>query len=247
MYVGFPVEPGGVAQALAGLRAAGVAGVNVTMPHKLAAAAAMDSLEGEAATIGAVNTVQIVDGRLVGWNTDGAGLASFLTTEGGVTLEGCRVLIIGSGGSARAVIAGLASAGAASLTVLARDAGAAGALAPLAAQASFAVHALGSGEATLVEASDLIVNATPVGQQGEGPLVSLRTLRPDATVVDLIYRPAETLLVKAAAARGARAFGGLGMLVHQAALAFGIFTGQPAPLDALWAGARVERPGPGAP
>jgi len=245
IYVGFPVQPSGsgeVGEALRGLGRSGVAGLNVTMPHKLAAAEAVDRLEGQAAGIGAVNTVAVRGSELVGWNTDGDGLASFLRREAGVAIDGCAVLVIGSGGSARAVVAGLGAAGAASLTVLARDPGVAGGLEPLAGPAAFRVAALGAGEAEVagvVAASDLIVNATPVGQEGEAPLVPAEAIRPGAVVVDLVYHPPETALVRAAAARGARAFGGLGMLVHQAALAFEIFTGEAAPLEAMWAGARV--------
>ena len=239
-YVGFPVAEGSLPAALAGLAAAGVAGVNVTMPHKLAAARAVDRLEGEAGALGAVNTVVMgTDGAggLVGWNTDAGGLVSFLTREAGVSLAGMRVAVVGSGGSARAVVAGLAGAGAATVTVVARDPVAAQSLAGLAGAAPFSVAPL-SGGGDVVAGADLVVNATPVGQQGEAPLVPVAALRPGTVVVDLVYHPEESPLVLAASRAGARAFGGLGMLVHQAALAFEIFTGTPAPLAAMWAGAR---------
>lgn len=244
VYVGFPVEeasPASVAAALRGLLASGVAGLNVTMPHKRAAAEAMDRLHGPAGPTNAVNTVRLVGGELVGWNTDGAGLVAFLEQEAGVRVGGSAALVIGSGGSARSVIAGLGEAGASSITVLGRDPARAGALGPLAGGATFQVAGLDAGVAVLsglVAAADLIVNATPVGQEGEEPLVPTHAIRPDAAVVDLVYHPPETPLVAEAHRQGARAFGGLGMLVHQAALAFEIFTGRPAPLEALWEGAR---------
>lgn len=240
-YVGFPVDaegPGAVA-ALRGLGHAGLAGFNVTMPHKLAAAEAVDQLVGQAGVVGAVNTVEVSGRELVGWNTDGEGLASFLGREGGVTLEGRSLLVVGAGGAARSVIAGLVLAGVDRVTVLARDAARAAALGRLAGGAAFGVCVIGSGgEAPAVAAADLIVNATPVGQEGEASLIPVGAIRAGAVVVDLVYHPLETPLVTAAAAAGATAFGGLGMLVHQAALAFEILTGRTAPLEAMWAGAR---------
>ena len=238
VYVCFPVEPPALAEALRGLLGAGVAGCNVTMPHKRAAAGAVDRLEGLAATTGAVNTVALRDGRVVGWNTDGEGLTAFLR-EAGIDVRDRAVLVIGSGGSARSVVAGLGAEGAGSVTVVARDPVGATALGPLAGGATFRAASLGTVSRGMVAAADLIVNATPVGQEGEEPLIPAGAIRPDAAVVDLIYDPAETPLVRAAARRGSRAFGGLGMLVHQAALAFRIFTGEAAPLEAMWAGARA--------
>ncbi|MGH2717939.1 MAG: shikimate dehydrogenase family protein [Actinomycetota bacterium] len=246
VYVGFPVEATGdaeVAAAVLGLLEAGVAGFNVTMPHKRAAAAAVDRLIGSAEPTRAVNTVRLVDGEPVGWNTDGDGLVSFLAREGGVAVAHASVLVIGSGGSARSVIAAAGAAGAASITVLARDPERAGALAALAGEATFKAVSLDGYVTGVVAAADLIVNATPVGQEGEEPLIPTHAIRPDAAVVDLIYHPAETALVQAAARQGAMAFGGLGMLVHQAALAFEILTGVPAPLDAMWRGARAAQAG----
>ncbi|HYR62199.1 MAG TPA: shikimate dehydrogenase [Actinomycetota bacterium] len=245
VYVGFPVDAMGAQDAVATLRGlgnAGVAGFNVTMPHKLAAARAVDHLVGQAAVVGAVNAVEVSGSELVGWNTDGEGLASFLTREAGVEIEGRSLLVIGAGGSARSVVSGLVLAGADRVTVAARDAARAAALQPLAGEASFGVQVLGFEAATAVAAAvaaaDIIVNATPVGQEGEAPLIPVEAIHPGAVVVDLVYHPLETPLVLAASRAGATAFGGLGMLVHQAALAFEIFTGRSAPLPAMWAGAR---------
>jgi shikimate dehydrogenase len=207
------------------------------MPHKLAAAAAVDRLAGQAAVVGAVNAVEVTGNELVGWNTDGEGLASFLVRETDTDLDGCSVMVIGAGGSARSVVSGLVLAGAGAVTVLARDPDRAAALAPMAGEASFRALPLSSAGAA-VAGADVIVNATPVGQEGEDPLIPVDAIRPGAVVVDLVYHPLETPLVQAASRAGAKAYGGLGMLVHQAALAFEIFTGRSAPLEALWAGAR---------
>jgi shikimate dehydrogenase len=239
VYVGFPVAAQGedAVAVLRGLGRSGVAGFNVTMPHKLAAAAAVDHLAGQAAVVGAVNAVEVTGNELVGWNTDGEGLASFLVRETDTDLDGCSVVVIGAGGSARSVVSGLVLAGAGAVTVLARDPDRAAALAPMAGEASFRALLFSSAGAA-VAGADVIVNATPVGQEGEDPLIPVEAIRPGAVVVDLVYHPLETPLVQAASRAGAKAYGGLGMLVHQAALAFEIFTGRSAPLEALWAGAR---------
>lgn len=239
VYVGFPVAAEGedAVAVLRGLGRSGVAGFNVTMPHKLAAAAAVDHLAGQAAVVGAVNAVEVTGNELVGWNTDGEGLASFLVRETDTDLDGCSVVVIGAGGSARSVVSGLVLAGAGAVTVLARDPDRAAALAPMAGEASFRALPLSSAGAA-VAGADVIVNATPVGQEGEDPLVPVDAIRRGAVVVDLVYHPLETPLVQAASRAGAKAYGGLGMLVHQAALAFEIFTGRSAPLEALWVGAR---------
>jgi len=240
VYVGFPVAAEGedAVAVLRGLGRSGVAGFNVTMPHKLAAAEAVDRLAGQAAVVGAVNAVEVTGNELVGWNTDGEGLASFLVRETDTDLDGCSLVVIGAGGSARSVVSGLVLAGAGAVTVLARDPERAAALAPMAGEASFRALPLSSAGAA-VAGADVIVNATPVGQEGEDPLIPVDAIRPGAVVVDLVYHPLETPLVEAASRAGAKAYGGLGMLVHQAALAFEIFTGRSAPLEAMWAGARA--------
>ncbi|MGH2769951.1 MAG: shikimate dehydrogenase [Actinomycetota bacterium] len=234
VYVGFPVRDS-VKEAIRGLAMAGVAGLNVTMPHKLAAAAALDRLAGSTAEIGAVNTVEVTDTGLVGWNTDGEGLLSFLRQEAGMEVRGASVLVLGAGGSARSVVASIAAARAGSVTLAARSRSRAQELAALCAGVAFRAETLGPAISEVVAASDLIVNATPVGQQGESALIDPGAIRPGSIVVDLVYHPRVTRLVEAAARRGARAYGGLGMLVHQAALAFEIWTGSPAPLPAMWA------------
>jgi shikimate dehydrogenase len=278
VYVGFPVAVGSVAPAVAGLAAAGVRGFNVTMPHKIAVAACLDRLEGLAATVGAVNTVEIRgSGELVGWNTDGDGLLRFLRLDVGAEVEGTAALVVGAGGAARSAVAALARAGAGSVTVLARNPNRAEALRGIARGARFQVAGLGSPghEADVVAASDLIVNATPVGQlpstvasshavpagggsggdgalhpvdeaaagppgPGDGLPIPVEAIRPATVVVDMVYKPPVTRLVDEARARGADAHGGLGMLLHQAALAFEIWTGQEPPLEAMSAAAVSE-------
>jgi shikimate dehydrogenase len=244
VYVGFPMrvkERAAATEAIRGLGRSGVAGFNVTMPHKLAAAAAVDRLVGPASMVGSVNTVQVLEDELVGWDTDGPGLVSFLMRDARVELDQCAVLILGAGGSARSVVAALAAAGAQSITVLTRNPQAGLPLEALVGQARFRAAALGEDDARFVAASDVIVNATPVGQEGEAPLIPLGPIRSDAVVVDLISQPRETALVRGAAAEGAKAYGGLGMLVHQAALAFEILTGTQAPIEVMGKAAHQRR------
>ena len=278
VYVGFPVANGAAASAVAGLAATGVRGFNVTMPHKVAVAACMDRLEGLAATVGAVNTVEIrASGELVGWNTDGDGLLRFLRFDVGTEVEGKASLVLGAGGAARSAVAALARAGAASVTVLARNPARAEALGGIARGAEFRVAGLGPGADEIVGAAALIVNATPVGQVsqisdalppgsappgatpaeerdlrrvdevGGSPRTSMAglpipvdSIRPGTVVVDMVYKPPVTRLVEEARGRGADAHGGLGMLLHQAALAFEIWTGQEAPIEAMSAAAVAE-------
>lgn len=236
VYLPFPVESAHVARAMRGLAAAGVQGFNVTMPHKVTAASSVDRLEGAAASTGAVNTVQVQGEELIGHNTDGRGLVRFLERDLGVTVRGASVLVLGAGGVARSVVEALARAGAASFTLLARDASRAGELESLAGKAAVRIGSL-SDEFSTAAAADLVVNATPVGQRNEEPLISVEALRPEAAVVDVVYQPPATRLIERARSRGLRASGGLGMLLHQAALAFEIWTGVEPPMEAMSAGA----------
>ncbi|HVL88774.1 MAG TPA: shikimate dehydrogenase [Actinomycetota bacterium] len=235
VYVAFPVAPDDVAAAVTGMRALGIAGANVTMPHKRAVMALMDELTPAAERIGAVNTIVANGGTLIGDNTDGAGLVAFLTGEAGFDPAGRRVTLLGAGGAARAVAVALADAGS-RVRIAARRAGAVSEVAALCAGEVVPWDARGEAAAQ----SDLIVNATPVGADGEGSPLEAGDLPTTATIVDLLYSPAETPLLRAAAARGLPAHNGLGMLVHQAALAFEQWTGTPAPVDAMAAAVRAR-------
>ena len=232
VYVAFPVAPGAVQAALVGLRAAGVAGCNVTMPHKTEAAQACDELTPVAAALGAVNTVVLGGGGLLGDSTDGDGFLD-AAREADVPLADAHVLVVGAGGAARAIVHTLGTV-AAHVTVAARrpDAAATAArLAPSARTVPFA--ALDDA----VAASDVVVNATPLGMCGEAPPFDPARLSARQVIIDTVYAPPETVLLAAAAARGARTLNGLGMLVHQAARSFTRLTGRPAPLDVMRAAA----------
>lgn len=230
IYLAFEVEPGQVPSVMDGARALDVGGLSVTIPHKATAASEVDELSPTALAIGAVNTVvPIGEGRLRGENTDSAGFLASLADEN-FDPAGRRCVVVGAGGAGRAVIHALAGAGATSISVLNRSPG----------RAAEAIGLAGPGgrigsSADVAEA-DLVVNATPLGLSGGGidalP-VDPDLLHPGQLVVDLIPNPAVTPLMKAAQERGAATAGGLGMLVHQGALAFELWTGRPAPIEVM--------------
>ncbi len=232
--LGFAVHPGRGAAALVGARDLGIRGLSVTMPHKEDVAAAVASLTPEAGRLGAVNCVSDDHGAWLGDNTDGAGFVAALARGGRFTPAGRRCLVVGAGGAARAVIAALGDAGAAEVVVVNRTPD----------RAEVAVALAGStgrvGDAGDARGAELVVNATPAGMgdveggPGSWP-VDPALLGPGQVVVDLVYHPPLTPWLAAATERGATTMNGLGMLVHQAALQIGRWTGREAPVDAMWA------------
>jgi shikimate dehydrogenase len=241
-YVPMPVDagaPGAIGQALAGLRALGLRGANVTVPHKQAVMPYLDRLEPAAQVIGAVNTIVVApDGTLTGDNTDAAGFVSDLR-EHGVELEDQYVLVLGAGGSARAVVYGLACAKVARIAIANRTLETAqslvAALQPLAPGCPMQAFAL-TDLPRLAARADVIVNCTTLGMT---PNVDTTPWPADVpfgsgqVVYDLVYNPPHTRLLRQAVQDGARAIGGLGMLVWQGALAFERWTGRPAPVDVM--------------
>ncbi|HEX2150325.1 MAG TPA: shikimate dehydrogenase [Actinomycetota bacterium] len=234
VYLPFGTTPENLETAIRGLAAAGVRGMNVTMPHKVPAMGIMDRIAPSAQRVGALNTIEVrPGGELIGHNTDGDGLLRFLDWDLGVSLHECRALVIGTGGSARAAVASLGAAGVAHLCVLARDLGKAEDLRSVAGNVVFEAAELSESSAQWVSQASVVINATPVGQANEPPVIPVDALRPEAVLVDLVYRPPVTPLIAAARKRGVVAHSGLGMLLHQAALSFEIWTGVEAPLDAM--------------
>ena len=238
IYLRWPVRPDDLADAVNGLRALGAEGANVTMPHKQTIVEHLDSLDGDAAATHAVNTVQRTGNELVGHNTDVVGFSEFLVQDAGFEPAGTRALVLGAGGAARAVVKALADLKAASITVAARSEGVASEVVSLARNGSDRATEVVAWEkmADRIEDVDLVVNATPIGMQGE-PLLANATFNSGQCVVDLIYAPPATPLIEHARATGATGWGGLGMLVRQAAASFAIWTGQQPPLDAMSAAA----------
>ena len=232
VYVAFPVRRGEGAAAVRAVATLGLAGLNVTMPHKADAAMACDDLSSEAAALGAVNTVVNADGTLAGHSTDGDGFLRALDDEG-IAVAGQRAVVVGAGGAGRAITHALGRVGA-HVTVAARRPDAAR------SAASLAPGGVAAGlDELAVERFDLVVNATPVGMDGEPPPFDIARLHDGQFVFDTVY-PVETPLLRAARGRGVRAAGGLGMLVHQGALSFSLWTGVEPPLEVMRAAASAR-------
>ena len=224
-YVPLPVRPENFEGALRALPRLGFAGVNVTVPHKQAALAAVDEAAPLAVRIGAVNTVTVrEDGSLWGENTDGSGFIANLEecVRGWAANTGAAV-ILGAGGAARAVGAALLDAGAPELRILNRTEERGRALAEALGECASAAPL---ADSSALEGAALLVNATTLGMQGQPALdLDLRTLPSAAVVSDIVYVPLRTPLLIAAAARGHRTADGLGMLLHQARPGFAAWFG----------------------
>ncbi|HLG01566.1 MAG TPA: shikimate dehydrogenase [Acidimicrobiia bacterium] len=237
IFVAFPTPPGRGAAAVTAMRDLGIGGLSVTMPHKEAAASACDTVSEHARRLRSVNAVTLTaDGVLEGDSTDGAGLVRALH-EDGISVSSKSVLVIGTGGAGRAVALALREEGA-DVTLAGRRAEAVTEAAETAG-----VHALALAHLSeAARAAEVVVNATPIGMEGiEGTIpFDLEVLGPQHLVIDLVYQPALTPLLITARHRGATAVGGLGMLVHQAALAFRRWTGVEAPLETMRAAAVRE-------
>ncbi len=220
-YSAYPVQPGAMPQALDGMRALGIRGLNVTVPHKEDAFRLCDRLDAYAAGIGAVNAVVNDNGRLWGYNTDAPGFIACLRREG-VSVAGKRAALLGAGGAARAVAVGLLQNGAAELRIINRTRERAERLASeLCARFPGRVRA-----ASNADGAELLVNATSVGMKSsETPFSNYGCLSGDCVVCDIVYCPRETVFLKGARKAGLRTVGGIGMLIYQAALAFELFTG----------------------
>lgn len=236
-YVPLPVAPGDLEAALAGLPAMGFSGANVTMPHKTDVARLVRNLSEDAQLLRAVNTLVTGAAGLVGHNTDAPGFDRFVRRDAGFEPGGRSALIFGAGGAARACALALARGGLGALTVAVRDPTRAETLRAMLEGQLSAVRAVSFEEAGEVDC-DLVVNATPLGAAGE--TLPHPPLRPGMLVVDLLYRPTLTPLQAAAKAAGASAFGGLGLLLHQAALSFELWTGLEPPLSVMSAAALAE-------
>lgn len=224
-YVPLPVAPENLEWALRALPILGFMGCNVTIPHKEAALAVMDELEPAARRIGAVNTVTVRNGKLVGDNTDGIGFIESLKADAPAwhPKDGPAV-VLGAGGAARAVVAALVDAGVPEVRIVNRTAKRAEALAA-ALGGPLQVRSWKERESALADAA-LLVNTTNLGMTGQPRLeLKLDPLPPPAVVSDIVYAPLETELLAAARARGHTAVDGLGMLLYQARRGFAAWFG----------------------
>jgi len=247
-YEAWETAPEALAGRVASLRSDDAYGANVTVPHKQAVIPLMDTLSDIAQAAGAVNTIINRGGHLAGFNTDVAGFARALIRDAEFDPTGRRCLVLGAGGAGRAVAFALLRSNALLVTLadaidrkaveLARDIAA---FCPIGSQALPAAWGSEEFRAALAQA-DLVVNATPLGMAGSemagrSPLEGL-PIRPEQLVFDLVYNPEETPLLAAARAAGARAFGGLNMLVYQAAESFKLWTRVDPPVDVMLEAAR---------
>ena len=237
IYLPFAVRPENLGQAIAGLSSLGIIGINVTIPHKETVIAYLDEISEEARRIGAVNTVVIKQERLVGHNTDGKGFVQALKEEGKVNIQGKKIVILGAGGAGRtvAVQSGLEEAG--KLIIFDKEEERARRLAADIKRdiPQLCVETVSRDEIKPnLNKADILVNATPVGMKVDDELIiDPQWLLPRTLVFDLIYNPQETKLMQAARERGCSVVGGLGMLIHQGALSFKLWTGKKAPLDVM--------------
>jgi shikimate dehydrogenase len=248
-YVPLPVAPDRFEDAIRGLASLGFTGANVTVPYKSAVLPHLTDLSRVARVIGAVNTLSVSpDGTILGDNTDAYGFVTHLLEAGwpSSSLSGCRALVIGAGGAARAVTYGLLEGGAAVAVAnrsfdkaveLCHTLGSALASADPPAAVRLTAHRFPEEVAALAPGADLIVNATRLGlHPGSDPLpwdagVPFHSRQ---LVYDVVYGPAgQTPLLTLAASSGAQVLGGLGMLVHQGARAFELWTGVRAPIEVM--------------
>jgi shikimate dehydrogenase len=239
VYVAHDVAPADLPAAMAGVRALGYRGLSVTMPHKVAAMSLVDEVDPVARAIGCINTVVSREGRLVGYNSDGQGALDALR-RAGIGTAGRRVLVLGSGGAARAVAMTVALRGQpADLTVLGVVDGELAALAQdIADRAGLPAktdHLNDTSLAKAVAGAEVLLHCTPIGMtpDTEKSLVPTALLRPDLAVFDAVYNPRRTRLLKDAASVGCRVVEGMEMFLGQAMIQFELWTGQSAPADTM--------------
>ena len=236
-YLAFHVDPQNLRAALQGARDMGLAGINLTVPHKILALDCVDEIDAEARKLGAVNTVAMEKGKLRGFNTDGYGFLRAIKEEFNLSLRGKRVLVLGAGGAGRGIAVKCALDGAARVIVANRTLAK---IEPIAREirntkSEFLSLALTADEIRrVIDEVDLVVNATSVGlKDGDSLGLGADLFSPRLRVYDTIYRPAETELLQIAVGAGAQVANGLGMLLHQGAKSFEIWTKRKAPLAVM--------------
>ena len=235
-YITMKVEKENLKDAIAGIRAIGMRGLNLTIPHKIAVIPFLDELSPAAKIIGAVNSIRVQDGQLIGENTDGKGFVTSLM-ETGVELNGRIITVLGSGGAARAVAVECAISGAETVNIVARNEERGKELADLISEKTEAqgVYFTWKGSVPIPEGTEVLVNCTNVGLYPDEnkPDITYEDIRKNMTVCDVVFNPPETKFLKEAKARGAATVNGLGMLVNQAALNYCLWTENMAPKDMM--------------
>jgi len=231
VYIPFRVKAEHLDAAVEGFKALNVAGINVTLPHKKGVLPLMDSISKEAELIGAMNTMVFKDGKVEGHNTDARGFIASLREEGLNDIKGMNVVVLGAGGGAQAVVVGLALEEVKQITIANRTEDKAIQFADdLARKTGVKIKGVSLDDKLVPDylaESQLLVSTITAGMDTSIPLV----INPDwlhagLTVCDIVYTPPVTNLLKAATDRGLKTVGGMGMLVHQGAISFQLWTGQ---------------------
>ena len=244
-YITVKVLPEDLDAAMAGLKAFNMRGINLTMPHKINVLKHLDELSQAARVIGAVNTVVCrPDGTLFGENTDGKGFVQSLK-DAGVKIAGASICLLGAGGAARSIGVECALAGAASITVINRNAQRGEALAAVIRDntAASATYVPWTGTAKVPEGTDILINATCVGLHPHGdecPDVDFDGVRPGMVACDVVFNPVNTPFLTRAAEHGAKTIDGLGMLVNQGCINYELWTGEKPPRDVMYAKLKSE-------
>ena len=240
-YVAYHVRPDRVGEAVAGVRGFGLLGLNVTIPHKLAVMEHVDRISEEALAVGAVNTIHNEDNELTGYNTDVYGVLTALKRVAGLSALPAHCVVLGAGGAARAVTYALASREEVQrVALLNRTTSRAETLATDMEKITGKSICPGGMDAreqrTAFADAGLVINTTSLGMHPAvdgSPLADLSAIHPDLTLYDTVFNPLETTLMRQFRARGAKAYGGLDMLVYQGARSFEIWTGQFPPTDVM--------------
>lgn len=238
IYVPFEVRPERLESAVNGIRALGISGVNVTIPHKEKVIPFLDEVTEEASLIGSVNTIENRTGKLIGHNTDSSGYIRSLREDAGFEPRGKNILVIGAGGAARGIIAGLSMYDASGIFIANRTVEKGKLLAEefknKFKNINFSALPFSSlKDPKILSQVDLVVNATSMGLEEASPDVEF-SLTPSYTLVsDIVYKPAVTPFLKKAQDAGLKTLGGLGMLVYQGAISLEIWTSQKAPIDVM--------------
>ena len=239
VYLAWEVEMGDLAETLANIRRYQMFGINLSMPYKEEVIPYLDELSDEVRLIGAVNTVVNQNGNLIGYNTDGKGFFKSLPS---FKISGKKMVLLGAGGAAKAILTQAILDGVSQLSVFVRSISMEKTkpyLETLQSETGFRVDLYALEEHSVLQEkiadSDLLVNATSVGMDGKSSPVPENLLLPENLLVaDIIYQPFETPFLKWARSQGNQSINGLGMLLYQAAEAFELWTGKEMPTDQIW-------------
>lgn len=233
-YIAYKVKYLELEASIFSLKKVGITGFNVTIPHKTNVLKYIDVLDSIAKQAGAVNTVQNVQGSLYGYNTDVEGFLRPLANRK-INLNGMNILLLGAGGAARAVVAGLSKETQdIKISIANRNINKAKELVKLGTQLGFKCDTLGLDDVKLnSNRADMIVNTLPLGMDNENAIIDIPSISEGSIVYDIVYRPVLTNLLRNAKQAGAMLIYGYEMLLEQAAESFQIWTGMPAPKDVM--------------